>query len=90
MAAPPTHHAPPRSVALASQQLEHKQQTTSLTIKEDKLVMEEIKKLSSGKVACLGCQGGRGRSAVFPGPVARCPWSCGEVQCRTKAVQGGQ
>ena len=30
-------------------QLEHKQQTTSLTIKEDKAIMEEIKKLSSGK-----------------------------------------
>jgi hypothetical protein len=40
--------------------LEHKQQTTSLTIKEDKAIMEEIKKLSSGKVACVG-RGGEGR-----------------------------
>ena len=40
--------------------MEHKQQTTSLTIKEDKLCMEEIKKLSSGKVACVGCwRGGK-------------------------------
>ena len=54
--APLTRHAPPLTPrAPASQQLEHKQQTTSLTIKEDKLVMEEIKKLSSGKVACVGC-----------------------------------
>jgi len=30
-------------------QLEYKQSTTSLTVKEDKAIMEEIKKLSSGK-----------------------------------------
>ena len=58
MAAPPH---PTRSGTLhrvRSQQLEHKQQTTSLTIKEDKAVMEEIKKLSSGKVACAVSWGG--------------------------------
>lgn len=60
--APPlrTRAAPARAAARASQQLEHKQQTTSLTIKEDKAIMEEIKKLSSGKVACVG-RGGEGR-----------------------------